>query len=458
MRILCQNENKYYVFFLIRPIKAILGAHFYQFHIMKKLLLSMFFLVLTTMLGFAQNRTVTGTVTGQDDGQALPGVSVRVRGANIGTQTNSDGKYSISVPSGSSVLEFSYIGYATKSATASSSAVNVVLASDAQSLTEVIVTGYGTTTKARQTGSVGTVAAKDIEATPFTSVDKALQGRVAGLQSTGASGQPGAMQQIRIRGLGSISGSSEPLFVIDGIPVNSGDLSRNTTSANALAGINPNDIESLTVLKDASSTAIYGSRGSNGVVLITTKSGKAGKTKIRVDAEYGVVKPGVFNDATRPLTTEENILLIGEALLNNPAYVTQYSLTPANIRDFVTGEDGFGINQNVNTNWYDEVTRTGAQQQYNVSIDGGNEKTQFHIGGGYFTQDATVPRSAFKRYSGNLNLKHSLTDKFTIGTNILLSSTNTKGLSNGGAFANPVLGSLFLMPDLAARNADGTLI
>jgi TonB-linked SusC/RagA family outer membrane protein len=424
---------------------------------MKKLLLSMFLLLLTSLYGMAQTRTVTGTVTGQDDGQPLPGVSVRVRGANLGTQTNSDGKFSIAVPSASSVLDFSYIGYATKSVPATSTVMNIVLSGDAQALTEVIVTGYGTTTRARQTGSVGTVAAKDIEATPFTSVDKALQGRVTGLQSTGASGQPGAMQQIRIRGLGSISGSSEPLFVIDGIPVNSGDLSRNTTSANALAGINPNDIESLTVLKDASSTAIYGSRGSNGVVLITTKSGKAGKTKVRVDAEYGVVKPGVFYDATRPLTTEENILIIGESLLNNPSYVSQYGLTAANIREFVIGEDGFGINPDVNTNWYDEVTRTGAQQQYNLSIDGGNEKTQFHIGGGYFTQEATVPRSAFKRYSGNLNLKHSLTDKLSIGTNILLSSTNTKGLANAGAFANPVLGSLFLMPDLAARNADGSL-
>jgi TonB-linked SusC/RagA family outer membrane protein len=424
---------------------------------MKRLLLSMFFLLLTSIVGMAQNRTVTGTVTGQDDGLPLPGVSVRVRGANIGTQTTSDGKFSISVPSASSVLEFSYIGYATKTATAASNVVNVVLAGDAQSLTEVIVTGYGTTTKARQTGSVSTVAAKDIEATPFTSVDKALQGRVAGLQSTGASGQPGSMQQIRIRGLGSISGSSEPLFVVDGIPVNSGDLSNNSTSSNALAGINPNDIESLTVLKDASSTAIYGSRGSNGVVLITTKSGKAGKTKIRVDAEYGVVKAGVFNEATRPLTTEENILLIGESLLNNPSYVTDYSLTPANIRDFVIGEDGFGINPNVNTNWYDEVTRTGQQQQYNISLDGGNEKTQFHVGGGYFTQEATVPSSSFKRYSGNLNLKHSVTDKFSIGTNVILSSTNTKGLLNSGAFGNPVLGALFLMPDLAARNEDGSI-
>src|SRR5690606_2268154 len=236
-----------------------------------------------------------------------------------------------------------------------------------------------------------------------------------GLQSTGGSGQPGSMQTIRIRGVGSISGSSAPLYgidgvpvtsgdlslatptanvlaginpndienitalkyaastarygirgvgaisgsaapvyVIDGVPVKSGDLSRATPTANVLAGINPNDIENITVLKDAASTAIYGSRGSNGVILITTKSGKAGKSRVRLDADLGTVTPGVSPDRTRSLTTEENIMLTGEALLNNPSMVQQYDLTSDNVRDFVI--DRMGIDPNVNTNWYDEVT------------------------------------------------------------------------------------------------------
>ncbi|WP_443945155.1 SusC/RagA family TonB-linked outer membrane protein [Pedobacter sp. AW1-32] len=423
---------------------------------MKKLLQSLFVLLLVASVAMAQERTITGTVTSQEDGLPMPGVSVRLKGGKNGTQTGPDGKFTIKVASQTPTLEFTYIGYFTQSLAVSGNTASVKLVSDSKSLTDVVVTGYGSTTKARSTGSTATVTAKVLEQTPFTSVDKALQGRVAGLQSVGASGQPGAAQSIRIRGLGSISGSSDPLYVIDGIPINSGDLSNNTTTANALAGINPNDIENMTVLKDAASTAIYGSRGANGVVLITTKSGKAGKTKIRLDAESGFVKPGTFNDTTRPLTTEENITLIGEGLLNRPDLVTAYGLTPANVRDFIISPDGFEINPNQNTNWYDEVTRTGKQQSYNLSADGGNDKTQFHFGGGYFTQDATVQRSKFDRYSANLNLKHKLDEKLSFGVNLLLSTSRTKSLLNGGAFGNPVLSSLFIMPDLPARNADGS--
>ncbi|PYF75867.1 TonB-linked SusC/RagA family outer membrane protein [Pedobacter nutrimenti] len=423
---------------------------------MKKLLQSLFVFMLFAASAIAQQRTITGTVTGKEDGLPLPGVSVRVKGAAGATQTGSDGKFTIKVAASARALEFTYIGYLSSSVEISGNVVNVSLTSDSKSLEELVITGYGSTTKVRATGSTVTVGAKDLEQTPFTSVDKALQGRVAGLQSVGASGQPGALQSIRIRGLGSISGSSDPLYVIDGIPVNSGDLSNNTTTSNALAGLNPNDVENMTVLKDAASTAIYGSRGANGVILITTKSGKAGKTKIRVDAEYGFVKPGTFNGNTRPLTTDENITLIGEGLLNRPDLVAAYGLTPANIRAFVVSPDGVGINEGTNTDWYKAVTRTGKQQSYNLAFDGGDAKTQFHVGGGYFSQDATVQRSKFDRVSGNVNLKHKFNEKLSFGTNIILSSSNTKSLLNGGAFGNPVLSALFIMPDLRATNDDGT--
>ena len=424
---------------------------------MKQKLLSI--LLLCTLLvgtAYAQSRTISGTVTSADDGSGLPGVSVLPQGGGTATQTDANGNYSLSVATNVKALVFRYVGFTQQLVTVGvNNTLNVSLVSDVSELSEVVITGYGTTTKTRQTGAVSTVSTKDVENTPFTSVDKALQGRVAGLQSVGASGQPGALQQIRIRGIGSISASSSPLYVVDGIPINSGDLSRNTTTANSLAGINPNDIESITVLKDASSTAIYGSRGANGVILITTKSGKAGKTRIKLDAEFGSVTPGIFNDRTRPLTTEENITLMGESLLNHPTYVKNYGLTPENIRQFVI-EDWAEMDENVNTNWYDVVTKKGKQQQYNVAFDGGDEKTQFHIGAGIFKQDGTVPSSEFSRYSGNLNLKHKLNDKFSLATNILMSTANTQGVLNAGAFGNPVLGSLFLMPDLPARNADGT--
>lgn len=422
---------------------------------MKQKLLS-FLLVFTCLVGisFAQERQVTGQVTSAVDGTPISGASVVLVGTSTATQTDGQGNYSISAPA-NSTLSFSFIGYTSQRVSVgANTTIHVQLEGGDQALDEVVVTGYGTTTRLRSTGSTAVVESKDVEQTPFPSVDRALQGRVPGLQSSGGSGQPGSMQQVRIRGVGSITGSSSPLYVIDGVPVNSGDLSRATPTANVLAGINPNDIENITVLKDAASTAIYGSRGSNGVILITTKSGTAGKTRIRLDADLGTVTPGVNPDRTRPLTTEENILLTGEALLNNPTMVNQYGLTPGNIRDFVT--DDFGIDPGVNTNWYDEVTRTGTQQQYNLSFDGGNESTTFNIGGGYFKQEGTVPKSNFSRYSGKISLKHHVNDKLTVGTNILLSTSNLTGLLNAGAFGNPVLTSFFLMPSLNARNPDGS--
>lgn len=403
---------------------------------------------------FAQEHQVTGKVTSAADDAPVSGVSVLVVGTSRATQTDGSGNFSISV-SENAVLNFSFVGFASQRVSVDGRAVvNVQLEADQTALDEVVVTGYGTTTRLRSTGSSAVVEAKDVEQTPFPSVDRALQGRVPGLQSTGGSGQPGSMQTIRIRGVGSISGSSAPLYVIDGVPVNSGDLSRATPTANVLAGINPNDIENITVLKDAASTAIYGSRGSNGVILITTKSGKAGKTRVRLDADLGTVTPGVSPDRTRSLTTEENIMLTGEALLNNPSMVQQYDLTSDNVRDFVI--DRMGIDPNVNTNWYDEVTRQGTQQQYNLSFDGGNEKTTFNIGGGYFKQQGTIPNSDFSRVSGKISLKHKLNDKFTVGTNMILSTANLTGLLNGGAFGNPVLTSFFLMPNFPVRNPDGS--
>lgn len=422
----------------------------------QKLLKFIFVFVCLLGVAYAQNREVTGRVTSASDGSPIAGVSVVLVGTTVATQTDGNGDYSISV-SNQSILAFSFVGYASQRLNVGTrTRIDVQLIKDVTALDEVVVTGYGTTTRLKQTGSSTVVSSKEIEHTPFPSLDRALQGKVAGLQSTGGSGQPGSMQNIRIRGLGSISGSSLPLYVIDGVPVNSGDLSRATPTANVLAGINPNDVANVTVLKDAASTAIYGSRGSNGVILITTKSGLSGKTRISLDADYGSVQPGVSPGRARPLTTEENIMLIGEALLNNAGMAANYGLNQGNIREFVTGENGFGIDPNVNTNWYDVVTRTGNQQQYNLAADGGNDKTTFSVSGGFFKQEGTIPKSDFTRYSGKINLKHKASDKFTFGANILGSSSNLRGLLNSGAFGNPVLTSFFLMPNFRARNDDGS--
>ncbi|MXV49875.1 SusC/RagA family TonB-linked outer membrane protein [Pedobacter sp. HMF7647] len=418
---------------------------------MKKLLPSLF-LLLFFLKGYGQSQTVTGTVTDRSDGTTLPGVSIKVKGTSLGTQSDASGNYRISVDQGATLV-FSYIGYDTQELQANASTLNVSLTTNARQLGEVVVVAYGTQSKVKQTGAVAQVSSSAIENRPQASFDQALQGRVPGLQSIGASGQPGASQDVRIRGNGSFSASSSPLYVIDGIPVNSGDLSRNTTTANALSGINPNDIESISVLKDASAASVYGSRAANGVILVTTKSGKAGKTKIRADAEGGFSNRAYFNENTRPITTEENITLSEEGFLNNPFYVQEYDLTPDNIRDFVI--DYFGYDPNVNTTWYDVVKQTGTYQQYNLSADGGNEKTQFHLSGGYFKQEGTIRTSKYDRFSGNVNLKHQYNSKLMFQANLLASSSTQVGPLNSGNFANPVLSNLFLMPNLEAYDANG---
>ncbi|WP_337042973.1 SusC/RagA family TonB-linked outer membrane protein [Emticicia sp. 17c] len=415
----------------------------------KSFLPSLFLVLFWTVQVLAQDKTVTGKVTSADDGSILPGVSVTVKGSSKGTTTNAEGVYSISVP-GNATLTFSFIGFVTQQVQVSNrSSINVQLASDAQELAEAIVVGYGTTSNIKKTGAVGVVNSDKIENTPFTSVDKALQGRVAGLQSAGGSGQPGSVQNIRIRGIGSMTAGSDPLYVVDGIPINSGDLTRNTTTANALAGINPNDIESVTVLKDAASASIYGSRAANGVILINTKKGKAGKTKIRFDTEIGASDIAYLSDANRPLTTAEWRDLTAEGLVNSKTAADKtaaLALVDANFR----------TNNGVNTNWLDEVTRVGQQQQYNLSASGGNEKTQFYFSGGYFKQEGTVIQSLFNRYTGNLNLTNKITDKLTLKANLMVSSTGQKGPGTGGLFANPVLTAYFLLPSYSPRNADGT--
>ncbi|KAA3436447.1 SusC/RagA family TonB-linked outer membrane protein [Rufibacter hautae] len=414
---------------------------------MKKiLLLSLFLLSMVLQEAVAQSRTITGRVTDAATGDAMPGVTVQLKGTSTAAPTDVNGSYTISVPATGGTLVFSFIGYTNREiAIGSQSTIDARLSTDARTLSEVVVTGYGTQTKLEQTGAVSQVGGAEIENIPMSSVDKALQGRVVGLQSVGASGQPGSAQQIRIRGIGSITGSSAPLFVVDGVPINSGDLSRNTTTANALAGINPNDIESINILKDASAASIYGSRAANGVIVITTKSGRAGKTKVRFDAEYGVAKRAYYNENTRMLSTAENIELLGEALKND-GYWDFYELNEETIGAFI--QENFGLDPEVNTNWEDEVLQTGKTQQYNLAASGGDEKTTFNISGGYFNQEGTTLNSEFTRYSGGFNIRHSLNQKLAVGTNLLLSTTSQTGPLNSGFFANPILAGLFLMPSL----------
>jgi TonB-dependent starch-binding outer membrane protein SusC len=284
-----------------------------------------------------------------------------------------------------------------------------------------------------------------VEMQPFTSVDKALQGQVAGLQSVAASGAPGANQQIRIRGISSITASNAPLFVIDGVPANTNDLSRLTTTANILSTLNPNDIESITVLKDAASASIYGSRAANGVILVNTKRGRAGKTRFRFDTEVGYSDRAYVNERFRPLTSTEYLELTKEGLTNAGTAPAQITATL----------NALGANTNENFDWVDAVTRRGKQQQYNLSASGGNDRTTYYLSGGYFLQEGTIIATDMNRTNGAMRITTKATDKLNLSANINAGFVRQRTPSNGGAFANPAGVAYFLLPTFSGYHPNG---
>ncbi|MBK7884642.1 MAG: TonB-dependent receptor [Chitinophagaceae bacterium] len=397
---------------------------------------------------FAQTRTITGVVKNAQ-GAPVPNASVEAVGSNIGTTTNAEGAFSLSVNADTKSLSVSSIGMAAQEIDIrNTSNVSVTLQAENKNLQEVVVVGYGVQKRPTITGAIARIGGAEIENRPFTSVDKALQGSVAGLQSVAASGQPGAAQNIRIRGVGSISAGAEPLWVIDGIPVNTGDLSRLTTTSNALSSLNPNDIESISVLKDASAASIYGSRAANGVILVTTKKGRAGKTKFRFDVEAGQSDVAYKNDKYRPLNADEYFTLTREGLLNGG------QANPGNVDAIMASN--FGFNNGQDFNWLDGVTQKGKQSQYNLSASGGNDKTQFFLSGGYFEQEGLTLQSGFQRYSTNVSINNKATDRLTFGFNLNAGYVKQDAPLNGGSFGNPVLSAFFILPSRNAYKPDGS--
>jgi TonB-dependent starch-binding outer membrane protein SusC len=413
---------------------------------MKNFILLLFFLV-TAFSVIAQNRSISGKVT-DASGIPVPKASVLVKGTSIGTTTNDDGSFSLSVPANARVLVVSSVGLAvTEVAIGNRSSINIQLQEENKSLEEVVVVAYGTQVKKKVTGAVTKVGGEEFENRPFASFDQMLQGKAAGVQSVSPNGQPGGAQTIRIRGVSSVTGNNDPLYVVDGIPINTGDFSRNTETSNALAGINPNDIESVSVLKDAAATSIYGSRASSGVILITTKKGKQGKSKLRFDFENGYGNVAFFNDNSKPLNAQQYYDLTREGLVNAGA-------SPAQVTSTLTA---LGNGNGYDENWFDLVTRQGKTLNANLSLSGGDAKTTFYTSIGYFKQTAPVKGSDFSRYSANLNVRHKVNQKFTFGINIIGGYTNQNSPSDGGAFRNPVLAGYFLRPGQNAYNPDGTL-
>jgi TonB-linked SusC/RagA family outer membrane protein len=416
---------------------------------MKPLLICLaMFLLCTTAMG--QQREVSGKVLDDESKAPLQGVNITVKNSRIATATDADGNFSLTVPGTTRTLVVSISGFESKEIdiVAGRAQYDISLAKNVQALNEVVIAvAYGEQERKKLTGSVGKLTSKQIENVPLASVDQILQGKIAGLQSVATTGQPGAAQQIRIRGIGSITASSAPLFVIDGMPVNTGDASNLTNSSNLLASINPNDIESVSVLKDASAASIYGSRAANGVIIINTKKGKAGKTKIRFDTEAGYNDIAYKPKMGQPLNRAEVFELFSEGLLN--AGFSQGQTT--NIMNNV-----FGYNGDADYDWLDLVTRKGQQQMINLSASGGDARTQFFLSGGYFKQQSPAFGADLKRYSGNFNLRHLLSKKFTVGLNVNVSTFKQMGESESANFRNPILAAMGLLPTNEAYNSDGT--
>jgi len=414
---------------------------------MRKRLFSLLGILFFCAQLFAQNRTITGKVT-DDKGVGVPNASITLKGnTSIGTFTNSDGNFTLPIPSKGSALIISAVGLGQKEITLmAENNYSVVLSPKSQDMQEVVVVAYGAQKKATLTGSVSTVSGSEVENKPFTSIDKAIQGQVAGLQSVATSGAPGGNQIIRIRGISSINASNAPLWVIDGVPALTNDVSRLTTTANILSTLNPNDIESITVLKDAASASVYGSRAANGVILVTTKKGRVGKTKIRFDAEYGQSDIAYFNDRYQPLTGDEYLSLTKEGLVNGGYTQTQIDNTLASL----------GANSNANYDWLDAVTRKGQQSQFNISASGGDAKTTFYASAGYFKQQGTTIATDMDRVNGKMGFSNKASDKLSLSGTIQGGFVRQHTPSSGGAFANPVLSSYFVLPTRSPYKSDGT--
>ncbi|MEL7124195.1 MAG: SusC/RagA family TonB-linked outer membrane protein, partial [Bacteroidota bacterium] len=404
-------------------------------------------LSLVLMLAFASftalvaQRSISGTVT-DENGEGLIGATILVKGTSTGAVTDIDGSFNLSVPEGNDVLVFSYTGYGTREITlGTSNVVDVELNPDAQLLNEVVVTGYSEVQRSKLISSVAVVDQAAIENVPLPDVNQLIQGRAAGVLSTAPSGQPGAVQDIRIRGTGSISAGRGPLYVIDGIIIERGNFTSVTQTNDILSNLNPNDIANVSILKDASATALYGSRGANGVVVITTKRGKSGKTKISANAWYGITGSSGATDF-RVMTPEEHLAYERTILENSGFDPDQFR--PASLYDNPT-------------DWVDEAFRDGITRNIELSASGGNDKTRFFLSGGFFDQEGILIESNFSRLSLRTNIDHTASDKLSFGLNLNASYTDNLNATAGNRFASPLLGSFTNAPFAAARDEDGQL-
>jgi TonB-linked SusC/RagA family outer membrane protein len=396
--------------------------------------------MLMALYSFSQSKPVTGTVTDQRDGAPIPGVTVTVKGTSTSTVTEPDGSFKINVPGNATTLVFSSVGFQTQEAAIGSGIVNVQLVVGSSSLSEVVITGYTTQSKRQSAGSSIRVAGDELKLQPVGSFDRALQGKVPGLMALSASGQPGSAAEITIRGKGSVIGSNAPLYIIDGIQVSAADF----------ATINPGDIESYNILKDASSSAIYGSRGSNGVIVITTKRGSSGMTRVNYDGQFG------FSELPK-----------NKLRLMNSKEKLDYEYLPKDLFDpndpTWDGSNPFGWSEDqrdslslIDNNIANQLFHKGTTQQHMVSASGGNDKTRFFLSGSIFDQQGVVRNTGLKRYTGRANIDNTF-GNWKIGLNASFGySRLTNTLENDVYIGQPLNAIRWFNPYITLYNEDGT--
>ncbi|WP_373494016.1 SusC/RagA family TonB-linked outer membrane protein [Aquiflexum sp.] len=412
---------------------------------MKKLLPLLLFFI--SGIVYAQSN-ITGQVTAAKDGLGIPGVTIQVQGTTVGTVSDINGSYTI-MASPDDILVFSFIGFQTSEIrVGNQTRLNVSMEEDIKTLEEVVIVGYGEMKKSDITGAVASVSEEQLRGSVFANVDQALQGRVAGVQVTQNSGQPGGGVSVRIRGANSITGSSEPLYVIDGIPFQGDAVGTSGFSwaggangqgqVNPLSTINPNDIVSIEVLKDASATAIFGSRAANGVMLITTRRGKAGEAKISYN--------NFFASQTAPRRLQ---------MMKLPDYA-EYQINTAN------SVDGINVNERYldpsilgdGTDWQSEIFQTAPMSSHQLAVTGGTEKSTYAISTGYFSQDGTVIGSNFDRITTRINLDTKVKDWITFGANLTYANTNERITLNDGG-DGVIMQALVMPPDVPVRDIRG---
>lgn len=402
---------------------------------MKRLILLLFLVV--TGLAHAQV-TIRGTVTSVIDGEGIPGVTVQAKDSNTGTATDMDGAYTLSVSSGDVTLVFRSLGFKTQEIVVGNrTVVDVVLEEDLASLEEFVVVGYGTMRKKDMTSAHVSIGAEDIERTVNTTIEQALQGRAAGVYVTQNTGAPGGGISVNIRGVNSIGGSNEPLYVIDGVQIKPQAVSYGATAGtNPLASLNPSDIESMEILQGPSATAIYGSRATNGVVMITTKRGQSGDVKINYNYLYSLQdKP----EALPVMNMQQYATMVGE--INQ---VTGGQTPAAFLDPSLLGEG---------TDWQQALFQTAGLNKHTLSLSGGNDNTNFYISGEYFDQEGIAIGSGFQRYSLRLNLDNQTRKWLKLGVNLQVSETDEQ-LATGST--DVINNAIQMGPHIPVKNPNGS--